>query len=104
MPAEHESWVNKMSQSSFIEDLKVVLIPAKQCGVEKIRSQMGEDERAALDDAFEKIRTKNVSYKAVQTSGYTYKWLYEVLNKHGHIVSFRVVEKHTRKMCACNVN
>jgi len=94
-----------MPKSSFVEDLKVDLAPAKQCGVERVRSQMGADDRTALDAAFEKIRDKNSSYKSVQTTGgYTYKWLHDVLTKHGHVVSIRSVTKHSRKLCACDVN
>lgn len=93
-----------MSKNSLLNELKAGSPPLKQCGVEKIRSGMTEEERAALDDAFEKIREKNASPRSIQTSGYTYKWLTDLLKKHGHDITFRMVEKHSRKMCGCDVN
>ena len=93
-----------MSKSSLLDDLKAGGVPLKQCGIGKIRSAMESDEQAALDDAFAKMRERNSSPRTIQTSGYTYKWLSDLLKKHGHDVTIRMVEKHSRKMCSCDVH
>lgn len=93
-----------MSKSSLIEELKAGSVPTKSCGVGKIRSAMSIEEQEALEDAFVKIREKNTSFRSIQTSGYTYKWLSDLLKKHGHDVTIRMVEKHSRKMCSCDVH
>lgn len=94
-----------MSKSNLISDLTAPSpAPAKQCGIQKIRAAMNDDERAALDAAVEHIREKNNSPRTIQTSGYTYKWLTDVLVKHEYDVTLRMVEKHTRRMCGCDDN
>lgn len=90
-----------MERSSLLEDLSSTA-PIKQCGIAKARQNMTEEEAAALEQAFEKIRQKNSSASSIQTSGYTYKWLADVLKKNGFDVTVRVVEKHSRRMCGCN--
>jgi hypothetical protein len=93
-----------MSKNSLLDDLKVGGAPLKQCGIGKIRVGMTPDEQEALDDAFAKMRERNSSPRTIQTSGYTYKWLSDLLKKHGHDVTIRMVEKHSRKMCSCDDN
>lgn len=93
-----------MSKNSLLDDLKAGSEPLKQCGISKIRNTMTPEEQAALDDAFTKMRDRNSSQRAIQTSGYTYKWLTDLLKKHGHDVTIRMVEKHSRKMCSCDVH
>lgn len=92
-----------MEKSSLLEDL-ISAAPAspKQCGIAKARQEMTDEEALALEQAFEKIRQKNLSPSSVQTSGYTYKWLADVLKKNGFDVTVRVVEKHSRKLCGCH--
>ena len=93
-----------MSKSSLLDELKAGSAPTKSCGIGKIRNVMNTEEQEALDEAFVKIREKNASPRSIQTSGYTYKWLSDFLKKHGHDVTIRMVEKHSRKMCSCDVH
>lgn len=92
-----------MSKSNLLDDLiNTTPSTAKQCGIAKAIQKMSEDEVVALNQAFDKIRQKNVSPSSIQTSGYTYRWLTEILKKNGFDVTVRVVEKHSRKLCACH--
>lgn len=93
-----------MSKNSLLDDLKAGSAPLKQCGVGKVRAGMTPEEQAALDEAFVKIRERNSSPRTIQTSGYTYKWLTDLLKKHGHDVTIRMIEKHSRKVCSCDDN
>jgi hypothetical protein len=93
-----------MSKNSLLDDLIAGSAPLKVCGIGKIRNGMTPEEQAALDDAFVKIREKNASPRSVQISGYTYKWLTDLLKRHEHDVTIRMVEKHSRKMCSCDVH
>ena len=92
-----------MEKSSLLDDLSnATPVSAKQCGIAKARQSMTNEESIALEQAFDKIRQKNSSPSSIQTSGYTYKWLTDVLKKNGFDVSLRVVEKHSRRMCGCH--
>lgn len=92
-----------MSKSNLLDDLtNTTPSTAKQCGIAKAMQSMSEDEIVALNQAFDKIRQKNVSPSSIQTSGYTYRWLTEILKNNGFAVTIRVVEKHSRKLCACH--
>ena len=92
-----------MSKSNLLEDLTTSKPSAvKQCGIAKAMQDMSEDEITALNQAFDKIRQKNVSPSSIQTSGYTYRWLTDILKKNGFDITVRVVEKHSRKLCACH--
>lgn len=92
-----------MSKNSLLEDLTNATPSAtKQCGIAKAMQSMSEDEIVALNQAFDKIRQKNVSPSSIQTSGYTYRWLTDILKKNGFDITVRVVEKHSRKLCACH--
>lgn len=93
-----------MSKNSLLDELKAGSAPLKVCGIGKVRNEMSAEEQSALDDAFVKIREKNASPRSVQISGYTYKWLTDLLKRHGHDVTIRMVEKHSRKMCSCDVH
>lgn len=93
-----------MSKNSLLDELKAGSAPLKQCGIAKICESMSNEEQNALDEAFVKIREKNASPRSIQTSGYTYKWLTDLLKRHGHDVTIRMVEKHSRKMCGCDVH
>jgi len=72
--------------------------PKKDCGLTKIKEQMGPDEAQALDRAVEMIRDDAGSGRS---KVYSAQWLTGVLRKHGYDISSSTVSRHVAKRCRC---
>ena len=72
--------------------------PKKDCGLTKIKEQMGPDEAQALDRAVEMIRDDAGSGRS---KVYSSQWLTGVLRKHGYDISSSTVARHVAKRCRC---
>lgn len=72
--------------------------PKKDCGLTKIKEQMGPDEAQALDRAVEMIRDDAGSGRS---KVYSSQWLTGVLRKHGYDISSSTVSRHVAKRCRC---
>ena len=86
--------------SSLFDDLTSPVSAGSKndCGLTKIRQQMGEEEGQALDRAVEMIRDDAGSGRS---KVYSSQWLTGVLRKHGYDISASTVARHVAKRCRC---
>ena len=70
----------------------------RQCLFERLRGELLEEEREALDRALDKVRTdpNNGQRKVYSTA-----WLANVLTSQGHPLSSATIQRHLRNSCSC---
>lgn len=74
---------------------------ANRCSVGHVLRAVSPVEREALQNALEKV-TEALNSKTAMSSGYTTRWLMQVLEEAGHKVSDRMLRRHCKKECSCD--
>lgn len=72
---------------------------ATPCGYTRLKDRMSEDERTAVEAAFNKVIEDSGSGRA---KVYSFTWLAGVLSDHGHSISSSTLARHARGNCGCD--
>jgi len=73
---------------------------SKMCRVQAIYEQLGEDDRDALMEAFQKVASIPSSQR-MNGSPYTAMWIVRILKANGHVLGRDAAHKHIRLECGC---
>lgn len=68
------------------------------CGYTRLLVKMSDEERTAVEAAFNKVLNDNGSGRA---KVYSYAWLAGVLNDHSYTISASTLARHARGKCGC---
>jgi hypothetical protein len=63
-----------------------------------MKERMADDEKAAVEAAFDKVVHDSGAGRA---KVYSFTWLANVLNDHGYSISSSTLSRHARGNCGC---
>ena len=75
--------------------------PNNTCRIALVRAVVSDEDREALDEAFERVRKFSPEKRAGAQVPYTAVWIQRVLRENGHSVGKESVRRHLAKECAC---
>ncbi|CAB4144566.1 hypothetical protein UFOVP1296_47 [uncultured Caudovirales phage] len=74
---------------------------ANRCSIGHVLKKVSPEEREALDIALGHV-SNALSTSSTMSSGYTTRWLADVLEEFGHKVSDRMIRRHAKGECSCD--
>jgi len=72
-----------------------------ECRLCLILKELPSSERDALMEVIGKMKTKNATKEGRAKHSYTYRWLSEVLTKHGFEIDLKEIRKYFAGKCDC---
>jgi hypothetical protein len=85
---------SKKLESVLIADLERCASTSVKHRLEEILDSLPESERQALEKTISNMAEKNQNTSLRCRNGFSYKWLAEVLTKHGHTISANQVRHY----------
>lgn len=74
---------------------------ANRCSVGHVLKKVSKEEKEALNVALQHV-TDALNTSSSMSSGYTTRWLANVLEEFGHKVSDRMIRRHAKGQCSCD--
>lgn len=83
------------------DDLIVTKTAPELCPFGRMRDELNEPDRAALDGAVKQILATPTSVRMGSMGGVTISWLHDALRKNGVRIGRQTINDHLRGVCRC---